>query len=185
MESIKYHTTTNCYLSKSKAYPPSSHIYFGQLCSACLIHKAPKESSSRSRFPMLPISTMTSQSQATFNNFARKCRFNSYDRDPDELASLMQPWLFFGLISEVVGCQVDHDFVVRSRYNGEDEVRFIDSRLDGALADIVTERFRSLRHKGRDHRTLIWSTIEKMIKVADARALEFEKVITSQHLIQW
>jgi hypothetical protein len=114
-----------------------------------------------------------------FYNFVRKCRFNSYDRNPDELASLMQSWLFFGLISEVVGRQVDHDFVVRSRYNGEDEVRFIDSRLDGALADIVTERFRSLRQKGQDHRTLIWSTIEKMIKVADARALEFEKVITS------
>ena len=113
-----------------------------------------------------------------FENFARECRFDSYnDRHPDELASLMQSWLFFGLISEIVGQHVDHEFIVRSRgqISGQ-ETRFIDSRLDEVLDHRITDRFMSLRAKPKDQRAIIWSEIRERIRSAKKHALVFEKV---------
>lgn len=111
-----------------------------------------------------------------FANFARACHFDSYDRPAEDLASLMQSWLFFGLISEVVGRQVDHECLIRSRLNGQDEVRFIDSRLDEALNTLFSERLRSLQEKEEEHRLFIWSSIRKHILMAEKKAVRFEKV---------
>lgn len=113
-----------------------------------------------------------------FENFARECGFDSYnDRHPDELASLMQSWLFFGLISDIVGRHVDHELIFRSRSNhSSQETHFIDSRLDGALDHLVTDRFVSLRANPERQRAIIWSHIRERIESAAKKALEFERV---------
>ena len=111
-----------------------------------------------------------------FANFARERGFHSYNRPTDELASLMQSWLFFGLISEMVGRHVDHEVFVRSRHDGGNGDRFIDSRLDGQLDTLFSERLVSLRGKEKEHRNYVWSTMRERIAMADEKASEFEKV---------
>ncbi|KAL8792053.1 MAG: hypothetical protein Q9195_005394 [Heterodermia aff. obscurata] len=112
-----------------------------------------------------------------FENFARECRFDGYDNvHPDQIASLMQSWLVFGLISEIVGKRVDHEVFVRSRTNSDGQTsQFIDSRLDGALEHLVTDRFLSLRTKSQTQREIVWSKTKELITSAGEKALVFEK----------
>lgn len=116
-----------------------------------------------------------------FENFARECRFDSYDNvHPDEMASLMQSWLVFGLISEIVGKHVDHEVFVRSRTNSDGQAnQFIDSRIDEALEHLVMDRFVSLISKSTSQRELFWSKIKELITSAGEKALVFEKVCSS------
>ena len=113
-----------------------------------------------------------------FANFAHECRFDSYnERHPDELASLMQSWLFFGLLAEILGRNLDHLTIVRSRSNcsGQD-TQFIDTRLDQVIHDLVTDRFVSLEALPGDQAVYISSKIKERIDLAAKKALDFEKV---------
>ncbi|KAL8937997.1 MAG: hypothetical protein Q9211_003412 [Gyalolechia sp. 1 TL-2023] len=110
-----------------------------------------------------------------FENFARECQFDNYDeKDPNELASLMQSWLFFGLISEIAGRSIDHEVFVRSRSSsGGGQTLFIDARLDGVLDGIVTDRLLSLQEKPK---SIFWAKLRERIHWAGEKTLEFEKI---------
>lgn len=111
-----------------------------------------------------------------FERFAHENGFGDYDRPAEELASLMQSWLFFGLISEVVGRSVDHEVFVRSRGSDENTTRFIDLRLDAQLDTLLADRRTSLETKSLEHRRYISSSIRQAILTADVKAADFEKV---------
>ncbi|KAL9030748.1 MAG: hypothetical protein Q9196_001152 [Gyalolechia fulgens] len=112
-----------------------------------------------------------------FENFARECQFDNYDeKHPNELASLMQSWLFFGLISEIAGRSIDHEVFVRSRSSsGGGQTLFIDARLYGVLDGIVTDRLLSLQEKPKYQRAIVWAKLREQIHRAGKKTLEFEK----------
>lgn len=111
-----------------------------------------------------------------FENFAREHHFEDYDRSSDDLAALMQSWLFFGLLSEVCGMDIDHNFFVRSRTQAGKELRFIDSRLDDVLDQFVTARFASLAEQEWRQAEDVWEIIESRIRSAENKASTFERV---------
>lgn len=111
-----------------------------------------------------------------FENFPRECGFDSYDRSADELAALMQSWLFFGLISEVCGKDIDHATLIRTRFQEGQTIRFVDSRLDSILDALITDRLVSLGNISKHRTDSIWLTIMRWIQFAEERAFIFENV---------
>lgn len=118
-----------------------------------------------------------------FENFAHEHRFDSYDRPPDELAALMQSWLFFGLISEMCGRDIDHILFVRTRVHAGKEFRFIDSRLDEVLQELVINRFDAVVKQPKHRADSTWSALRRVIQSAERNAWVFDNVSWKCHLI--
>jgi hypothetical protein len=111
-----------------------------------------------------------------FKNFPKQCGFESWDRPPEDLASLMQSWLYFGLISEVLGQSVEPTSFVHVRRGFDGEVRYIDPKLKYQLHALFSDRCQSLYQKDEAQANFIWSKIRESITFAEEQTLGFEKI---------
>jgi len=83
----------------------------------------------------------------------------------------MHLWLFFDLISEIVGRDVHHEVFIRPRCQDRKDIHFVDSRLDKALDTLITDRLVSLRGMPNHRADPIWSTIAERLKSAEKKTL--------------
>jgi hypothetical protein len=111
-----------------------------------------------------------------FENFPQRCGFADYDGPLSELACLMQSWLFFGLIAEVLGQRIDViDFTKRPQH-GDGSQSVIDIRLDGCLSNRWGKRLRDIMNMDEARAYAIQESILRKIDITKEHCQAFERV---------